>query len=709
VSEPLRVLVVEDNPADADLVREMLPETELVSFQVESVPRLSTAIDCLKAGAFDLVLLDLGLPDSRGLGTYLKLRDAAPDVAVVVFTGNEDQELGVAAVREGAQDYLIKGQVVGDLLARVAYYAVERERVEEALRESERELKEAQRLGRIGHWQFDVKAQRLRWSDMVFAIYKRDPKRGPPTVEEEAAYYSSQDAKRLRDCARRAIEASEPYEIEVRVNLPEGRIADVVAIGTPVKDAHGRVISLMGTVQDITARKQAEKALQESEKRLSLALEATADGIYDVDFGTGKTYHSPRYAAMLGYGPAELPLSAGSGTWEGLLHPDDRESAVRTLDRCLKGEADGYDMEFRMRTKTGDWRWIQSSARVVGRDLAGNPLRLVGTHRDITERKQAQAALAESELKYRLVVENASEAIFIAQHKFILFANLATFAMIGYSREELLARPFVDFIHPDDRDMVLERYYAWMKGEELPSLYAFRVVRKDGQVRWMELNTVLIDWKGEPATLNLASDITERREASDRLRKSLEGTIQALALTTEMRDPYTAGHQEQVTRLACAIAGKMGLSEERAEGLRVAALLHDVGKISIPAEILSKPTTLTPIEFSLVKAHPQTGYEILKGIDFPGPVAEIVLEHHERLDGCGYPRGLKGEAILLEAKILAVADVVEAMASHRPYRPALGIEKALETTSKEKGTLYDPAVVEACIRLFSEGRFAFEK
>jgi putative nucleotidyltransferase with HDIG domain len=175
-----------------------------------------------------------------------------------------------------------------------------------------------------------------------------------------------------------------------------------------------------------------------------------------------------------------------------------------------------------------------------------------------------------------------------------------------------------------------------------------------------------------------------------------------------MRDPYTAGHQERVAHLACAIAGKIGLSEERVEGLRVAGLLHDVGKVSVPAEILSKPMTLTPAEFDLIKAHPQTGYEILKGIDFSWPVAEIVLEHHERLDGSGYPRGLKGEAISLEAKILAVADIVEAMSSHRPYRAALGTDKALEAITKDKGTLYDPGVVDACVELFAEGKVALE-
>jgi putative nucleotidyltransferase with HDIG domain len=170
-----------------------------------------------------------------------------------------------------------------------------------------------------------------------------------------------------------------------------------------------------------------------------------------------------------------------------------------------------------------------------------------------------------------------------------------------------------------------------------------------------------------------------------------------------MRDPYTAGHQERVTQLACAIGQELGLSEDRLEGLRVAGILHDVGKVSVPAEILSKPTILTPTEFGLVKIHPESGYEILRAIHFPWPVADIVLQHHERMDGSGYPKGLRGDAILLEARILGVADVVEAIVSHRPYRPARPMAAAVEDVVRAAGTLYDKEVVTACKRLFERG------
>jgi putative nucleotidyltransferase with HDIG domain len=177
-----------------------------------------------------------------------------------------------------------------------------------------------------------------------------------------------------------------------------------------------------------------------------------------------------------------------------------------------------------------------------------------------------------------------------------------------------------------------------------------------------------------------------------------------------MKDPYTAGHQRGVAQLACAIAKEMGLPEEQIEGIRMAGLIHDIGKITIPAEILSRLGPLNDLEYGIIKTHSQAGYNILNGtIEFPWPVAQIVLQHHERMDGSGYPQGLSGEEILLEARILAVADVVEAMASNRPYRSARGIDKALKEISRNKGILYDPEVVDACLKLFTEKGFKFEE
>ncbi len=197
--------------------------------------------------------------------------------------------------------------------------------------------------------------------------------------------------------------------------------------------------------------------------------------------------------------------------------------------------------------------------------------------------------------------------------------------------------------------------------------------------------------------------MVENRTA--KLQAALQGVIHVMALTVESRDPYTAGHQRRVAELASAVAEEMGWTTDQVKGIRMAGMIHDLGKISVPAEILSRPSRLIDIEFCLIKDHAQLGYDILKEIDFPWPVAQIVYQHHERMNGSGYPRGLRGKDILLEARIMAVADVMEAMASHRPYRPSMGIDRALEEISGNIGMIYDPEVVDACLRVVGKGKF----
>jgi HD-GYP domain-containing protein (c-di-GMP phosphodiesterase class II) len=206
----------------------------------------------------------------------------------------------------------------------------------------------------------------------------------------------------------------------------------------------------------------------------------------------------------------------------------------------------------------------------------------------------------------------------------------------------------------------------------------------------------------------LAQEEEVLKSSFDKAERLLDGVIGAIATIVEKKDPYTAGHQQRVSQLACAIGREMGLSSELLRVIRIASLLHDLGKVFIPVEFLAKPGKLSEIEFKMVKAHPDADYQILKTIDFSCDIAGIVRQHHERLDGSGYPLGLKGDAIQLESRIIAVADVVEAMVSNRPYRPALGVDAAMKEIENGKGTLYDPAVVDACIGLFREEKFSFE-
>jgi HD-GYP domain-containing protein (c-di-GMP phosphodiesterase class II) len=261
-------------------------------------------------------------------------------------------------------------------------------------------------------------------------------------------------------------------------------------------------------------------------------------------------------------------------------------------------------------------------------------------------------------------------------------------------------------VNPEDRRILKEMIeeHGFVKGYEAQNY------RKDGIIIWTSLTMHAVrDEKGQIVYYDgITEDITNRKQAVERIKKVLGATVQAIAVTVETRDPYTAGHQRRVADLARAIAMEMNLSVDQIDGIRMAAAIHDLGKISVPAEILSKPTKLTNIEFSLIKTHSQSGYDILKDIDFPWPVARTVLEHHERMNGSGYPNGLTGDNILMESRILSVADVMEAMASHRPYRPGLGLDAALKEIEKNKGTLYDNSVADVCLRLFREKGYQLE-
>jgi PAS domain S-box-containing protein/putative nucleotidyltransferase with HDIG domain len=284
-------------------------------------------------------------------------------------------------------------------------------------------------------------------------------------------------------------------------------------------------------------------------------------------------------------------------------------------------------------------------------------------------------------------------------------ANQSMARILGYDSPEDLISGITDisrqlYANPEECLQFIEM----MEKQGLVKDFEVQYRRKDGRIIWVSRTTQVVrDEKGQVLYYDgIIEDITDRKDSLDRLRNALGGTVRALASVVETRDPYTAGHQRHVADLALAIAGEMGLSTNRIEGLRVAAIIHDIGKISVPAEILTKPGKLTELEFGIIKVHSQSGYNILKDIDFPWPVAMMVYEHHERMNGSGYPRNLKGDEILLEARILAVSDVVESMASHRPYRASLGIEAALEEIEKNKGIIYDENVADACLKLFRE-------
>jgi len=396
------------------------------------------------------------------------------------------------------------------------------------------------------------------------------------------------------------------------------------------------------------------------------------------------------------------------------LYPDEKYREKITAKACAiieKGEV-VENFETRIHCKDDKEKIISWYSRNLT-NSKGKTIGSVALGRDNTAYKQAIEALKESEEKYRTVFQNTGTAtMIIEEDSTSSMINTQCENLIGYSKEEMENKmKWTDFVIPEDLERMKKYHIARREtGEPPPTEYEFRLIDRKGKVKDIFLKIGMIPNTTE--SVASLTDITKRKQSEMQLQESyqkleiaMKATIETMSKIVEAKDPYTAGHQQRVSQLATFIAKELTLSHDKIEGIRIASLIHDIGKISLPTEILSKPSKLSELEFSLIKEHAQIGYDILQSIDFSYPIAEIVLQHHEKINGSGYPRELKGDEILLEAKIICVADVVEAMSSHRPYRPALGIDEALEEISQNKGILYDSEVVDVCIKLFKEKGF----
>jgi len=394
-----------------------------------------------------------------------------------------------------------------------------------------------------------------------------------------------------------------------------------------------------------------------------------------------------------------------------------RKDKLKQVNEQMQEVKNGKSIDFETVFISKSGKEINVEGRGNGLFKDGKFVSAVGIFRDITKRKQAEKNVKSAKDELEIIIDSVPAIIFYKDIEGRIIrtnkANADAFGvpikdMVGKTPEELFPQEQAEKMRKDDKEVIIS-------GK--PKRNIIESYTTPEGIKWQTTDKIPYrDKTGKIiGIIGLAKDITVQRKSEkklqqsyQKLKKTMDATIDTISKIIEIKDPYTAGHQKGVSQLATAIAKELNLSSDKIEGIRIASLLHDIGKISVPTEILSKSTKLSDIEFSLIKEHSQTGYNILKSIDFSYSVAQIVLQHHERLNGSGYPNHLKGEDILPEAKIIEVADVVEAMSSFRPYRPALGIDVALEEISKNKGILYDPEVVDACIKLFKEKGFKFE-
>ena len=498
-----------------------------------------------------------------------------------------------------------------------------------------------------------------------------------------------------------AILAGEPWHGDIVNRRKDGSFYAQDLTMAPVRDADGNIAHFVAVGQDITERRRAEETLRESEDRYRDLVENSGDLICTHDLEGRLLSVNLAVSKALGYShEALLGMNLGD-----LLTPRTRELFPQYLAEVRdNGHAEGV---MAVQTSGGDTRYWEFRNTLRTDDAAAAIVR--GMARDVTDSRRMERALKESETKFRGLVEQSLVGIFMIDGERVSYANPRADEIFGYGPGELVGVSVNALIVDEDRPAVEREIRQLMSGEGPAVSLDFRGRRKDGTEVTIGAQGMRADLGGRRIIIGVMQDITHKKRAEAesqrhvlQLKNALMSTVGVAMILSEMRDPYTAGHERRVADIAVAIGAELGLDAHRQEGLRVAGHLHDVGKITVPAEILAKPGKLTAIEFQLIKGHAQAGYDVLKSVEFPWPVAEIALQHHERVDGSGYPQGLKGEAILLESRIMAVADVVEAMSSHRPYRPGLGVEEALIEIERGRGNAYDAVVTDACLRLFRE-------
>ncbi len=735
-----RFLIVED---DVDLLNALCEMLTGAGYEAVGSSSGARALKVFGEKEFDVVLADLTMPEMNGTELLKKLHGADPDLVCIIMAGQGIGKKAIALLKEGAFDFILKPFKLNYLLS-VLPRALEVHRLRKEKAALRKMVDIYERCRNITS-ELDLDVILNNTAEAVLDVSQ---------TEETSIMLPSDGGNELYIAAIRGKGRSDLLKIRIPVNKGiagwvashqetltlQGKIDDPrfspvqprsdigFSISMPllagerfvgvlnVNSTKDRPFSIqvirhIGLLACAAAsaleNSRKHKELREIEQKYRLYFENAFEGIFQTAWDGRLLTVNRKMAAIFGYNSPEEMISGEKTFDQWDFWPEYR--------RLLGAQNELRNFEHCIQLKNGGKIWISANVRTV-KDVHGNITYYEGTMQDITMHKFTEEELVRTRDCYLTLFEEFPTPVWRSgpEANFDYF-NKTWRQFTGRTMAEELERGWTEGIHPEDRELFFETYREAFSTRKIFNC-EFRLRRCDGAYcPVISLGKPYHDSKGNfSGYIGACYDFSTHHKADDnnaetiqKLETILNEIITAFSLTGEKRTLYGAGHQFRVSELACSIAALLGFTEKRIKGLRTACILHDIGNIYIPTEILSKPGKLNDYEFDLVKNHSQEGFNILKNISFSWPVAQIVLQHHERLNGSGYPFGLSGNNILPEAKILAVADVVEAMTSRRPHRPAFSLKAALKEISEQKATLYDPHAVDQCIKLFLEEGFTF--
>ena len=720
--EFIKVLLIEDNPGDARLVKEMLTDAGANRFSLTHVGLISTGLSALGDQGFHLILLDLSLPDGHGLDAIRQVYAVAPHLPIVILTGLDDETVAVRAVQEGAEDYLVKGQMDSNLLARAIRYAIERKRAQEKLRESEEKYRTILESIEDGYYEVDLAGNLTFFNDSMCRIwgYPREELMGM----NDRQYTDQENAKKLFEAFNKVYKTGEPRrECDWGIIRKDGTRRYLEASVSLRKDASGKPIGFRGTVRDITERKLADEALRESEERFRQLAENIREVFYIHDEGVPR-YVSPAYAEIWGRPPQTLCEDPDS-FWE-TIHPEDRDHVKQTMEKKTQEE---YEMVYRIVRPDQSIRWIRDCSFPVGGNGSGRTHRAVGIAADITDLK-----LGEEKLKYlslhdpltglynRIYFEEEMSRIEKTRCGTvgILSCDVDGLKLVndtlGHDQGDRLLAAAARVIRSSFREGDLA---ARIGGDEfaviLPNTTESAVENACQRIQEAveSYNTTTPEL---PLSISVGFAIRNGshknlkdvfKEADNHMyRKKLYRTqsirstiVSTLINTLRARDLATEQHASRLEKLLVRMATLIGLPESTTADLSLLAKFHDIGKVGISDAILLKEGPFTPEEWAEMKRHCEIGYRIALSAADLVPIADWILKHHEWWDGQGYPLGIKGEEIPVECRLLAIADAYEALISARTYRRRYSPREAMAELRKYAGTQFDPELLDIFLKM----------